>query len=77
MKIGDESKSEKLSPRNFEKLAVDANLTKPMVVQRVTELARIILETIDGIDIVQPVGRDVITLIKERCERFIRLFETP
>jgi serine/threonine-protein kinase HipA len=76
MKVGDESKSEKLRPRNFEKLAIDANLAKPMVIQRVPELARTILETIDEIDISHPVGRDVITLIKERCKRFIRLFET-
>ena len=76
MKIGGESKSEKLRPRNFEKLAIEANLAKPMVIQRVPELARTILETIDEIDISHPIGRDVITIIKERCERFIRLFHS-
>jgi len=76
MKVGGESQSEKLRPRNFEKLAIEANLAKPMVIQRVPELARTVLETIDEIDIVHPVGRDVIALIKERCEKFIRLFET-
>ena len=75
MKVGGESKSDKLRPRNFEKLAIEANLAKPMVIQRVPELARIILETIDEIDIVHPVGCDVIALIKKRCERFIHLFE--
>ncbi len=76
MKIGDESRSEKLRPRHLEKLAVEANLAKPMVIQRVPELARTILETIDEIDIVHPVGRNVIALIKERCEKFIRFFKT-
>ena len=76
MKIGGESGSDKLRPRNFEKLAIEANLAKPMVIQRVPELARTVLETIDEIDIVHPVGRDVMTLIKERCERFIRLFHS-
>lgn len=76
MKVGGESKSEKLRPRNFEKLADEANLAKPMVIQRVPELARIVLETIDEIDIVHPVGREVMTLIKERCEKFIRLFHS-
>ncbi len=76
MKIGDESRSDKLRAHNFEKLADEANLAKPMVIQRVPELARTILETIDEIDIVHPVGRDVIALIKRRCEKFIRLFVT-
>ncbi len=76
MKVGGESRSEKLRPRHLEKLAVEANLAKPMVIQRVPELARTILETIDEIDIVHPVGRDVIDLIKKRCERFIHLFKT-
>ncbi len=76
MKVGGESKSEKLRPRNFEKLAMEANLAKPMVIQRVPELARTVLETIDEIDIVHPVGRGVIALIKERCKKFIHIFET-
>ncbi len=76
MKVGGESKSDKLRPRNFEKLAIEANLAKPMVIQRIPELAQTVLGTIDEIDIVHPVGRDVITLIKERCERFIRLFHS-
>ncbi|VAW06101.1 Toxin HigB / Protein kinase domain of HipA [hydrothermal vent metagenome] len=76
MRIGGESRSDKLRARNFEKLADEANLAKPMVIQRVPELARTILETIDEIDIVHPVGRDVIALIKKRCEKFIRLFVT-
>jgi len=76
MKVGGKSKSEKLRPRNFEKFAIEANFAKPKTIQRVPELARTILETIDEIDISHPVGREVMTLIKERCKRFIHLFET-
>lgn len=76
MKIGGESRSDKLLLRNFEKLADEADLAKPFVVQRVPELAQAILETIDDIDISHPIGRDVITLIKKRCEKFLHLFRS-
>ena len=76
MKIGGEARSVRLQPRNFEKLADEADLAKPIVVQRVPELARTILDSIDEIVISHPVGRDVIALIKERCKKFIRVFET-
>ena len=38
MKLGDEYSSEKVWPRNFEQLAEDAGLAKPMVLCRVTEM---------------------------------------
>lgn len=74
MKIGGENRSDRLQPRHFEKLAEEANLAKPIVVRRVPELARSILDSIDEIDISHPVGRDVMASIKGRCENFIRLF---
>lgn len=74
MKIGGESESDKLRPDNFKKLAIETNLTKPMVIQRVPKLARTVLDSIDDIDIAHPIGRDVMNSIKKRCERFIRLF---
>lgn len=76
MKIGDENRSDRLLPHHFEILAEEANLTKPIVVRRVPELARTILDSIDEIDISHPVGRDVMALIKNRCEKFIRLFRS-
>ena len=74
MKIGGENRSDKLQPRHFENLAEEAGLAKPIVVSRVPELARSILQSIDEIDISHPVGRDVMALIKQRCEKFILLF---
>ena len=76
MKIGGENRSDRLQPRHFEKLAEEANLAKPIVVRRVPELARSILDSIDDIDISHPLGRDVMALIKERCKKFIRLFDS-
>lgn len=74
MKIGGENRSDTLQPRHFENLAEEAGLAKPIVVSRVPELARSILQSIDEIDISHPVGRDVMALIKQRCEKLILLF---
>lgn len=76
MKIGGENRSDRLQSRHFEKLAEEADLAKPIVVRRVPELAQSILQSIDEIDISHPVGRDVMTLIKKRCEKFILLFRS-
>jgi len=74
MKIGGESYSDKLLPRHFEKLAIDAELAKPMVSRRVPELAKIVLQSLNNIEMAHPVGREVKTLIAARCDRFIELF---
>ena len=74
MKIGGENRSDRLQPSHFEKLAEEAGLAKPIVVRRVLELAQSILQSSDEIDIYHPVGRNVLALIKKRCEKFILLF---
>lgn len=76
MKIGGESRSDRLSPRNFEKLAEEAKLAKPIVGRRVPELATTVLETIGDVTISHPVASEVMTLIKERCRKYIDLFES-
>ena len=40
MKIGDEYKSHRVAPRDFDKLAEQTGLAKPLVRRRVPELAR-------------------------------------
>ena len=74
MKIGGESISGNLSPKHFEKLAEDAGLTKPMVVKRVSELAKNVMGKLDDIEIDNEVAHHVIALIKERCAKLGKLF---
>src|SRR5215469_2329040 len=70
MKIGDEYSSDHVRPRDFEKLAEEAGLTKPIVRKRVTELAEAILAVIGAtkLQITHPVTEAVAALIRNRCE---------
>jgi serine/threonine-protein kinase HipA len=75
MKIGDQYKPEKVGPRDFEKLAEQAGLAKPLVRRRVPELAQAIRDTTSKIKTDQEVARKVAILIRKRCgttlERFV------
>ncbi len=68
MKIGGEYSSEIVTPRDFERLAEEARLAKPMVKRRVPELADILLAALTKAQIPGPVGEGVAALIRERCE---------
>ena len=68
MKIGGEYSSEKVTPKDFEKLAEEAGLGKPLVKRRVPELAEILLETLPTVDIANPVAEKVAALIRQRAE---------
>ncbi len=59
MKIGGEYSSERVTPQNFEKLAEEAGLAKPLVRRRVPELAEAILATIPILDTANPVAEGV------------------
>ncbi len=71
MKIGDEYSSDHVRPRDFEKLAEEAGLAKPIVRKRVPELAEAILAVIEvaKLEIAHPVAEAVAVLIRKRCER--------
>ena len=75
MKVGGECVSDKLLPKNFEKLAEEAGLAKKRVVKRVQELAEIVKASTMDIEIDHRVANDVISLIKERCEKFGKRFK--
>jgi serine/threonine-protein kinase HipA len=67
MKLGGEYSSEKVWPHNFEQLAEDAGLAKPLVTRRVTEMIEAIRAVLpqmhsDGIT------RSIAARILERCE---------
>jgi serine/threonine-protein kinase HipA len=68
MKIGGEYSSDRVTPRNFEKLAEEAGLAKPLVRRRVAELADAILATLPKLEVRSPVAEDVAALIQKRSE---------
>jgi serine/threonine-protein kinase HipA len=74
MKIGGEYLLDKVAPRNFEKLAEETGLAKPLVKRRVPALAEKILEALLTIDLSQADTQKVAAIIKQRCEQTISEF---
>lgn len=74
MKIGDEYKSERVTPRDFEKLAEQAGLAKPLVRRRVPELAQTVLDAFSSVAIPNEVAQQVAALIRKRCEMTLTRF---
>src|SRR5665213_3233518 len=74
MKIGGEYSSEKVTPKNFELLAEEAGLAKPMVKRRVQELAETMMATLPGLEIADPFAEAVAAVIRQRCERAMDSF---
>jgi len=75
MKIGDEYKSERVTPRDFAKLAEQAGLAKPLVRRRVPELAQIVLDAVAGVKIPNEVAQSVAALIRKRCTKTLDRFK--
>lgn len=71
MKIGGEYASDKVTPKDFEKLAEEAGLGKPLVKRRVPELAEILLETLPTVEIANPIAEKVAALIRQRAEKVL------
>jgi len=69
MRIGREYSSDKVTPKDFEQLAGDAGLAKPLVRRRVPELATAAIEALDKINITEKVSHEVAGLIRKRCTR--------
>jgi serine/threonine-protein kinase HipA len=68
MKIGGEYSSDEVRPKNFEQLGEEAGLAKPMVRNRVLELAETVVANLDKAGTDQPVANAVAALIGKRCE---------
>jgi serine/threonine-protein kinase HipA len=68
MKIGGEYSSDKVSQTNFERLAEDAGLAKPLVCRRVPELAEAILSNLEKTEIKHTVAQALSAQIRERCD---------
>jgi hypothetical protein len=69
MRIGREYSSDKVTPKDFEQLAGDAGLAKPLVRRRVPELATAALEALGKIKITDKVSDEIAGLIRKRCAR--------
>jgi serine/threonine-protein kinase HipA len=68
MKIGGEYSSEKVRPMDFEQLAEEAGLAKPIVKNRVPELAETLIANFEKAGIEHPVAQEVVAVIRKRCE---------
>lgn len=68
MKIGGEYSSDKVTPKDFEQLAEEAGLARPIVRNRVPELAEAVVANLDKTGIEHPVAEAVADLIRKRCE---------
>lgn len=74
MKIGGEYASDKVTPRHFEKLAEEASLSKPMVRQRVSELAETLLAAIPAVESSHAATAAVAAHVKSRCSNILVKF---
>jgi serine/threonine-protein kinase HipA len=68
VKIGREYSSEKVTPQNFDRLAEEAGLAKPIVRQRVPDLANTLIASLAKTDLSHPVAEAVASTIRRRCE---------
>jgi serine/threonine-protein kinase HipA len=71
MKIGGEYSSDKVSKANFEQLAEDAGLAKPLVRRRVPELAGSIVSNLSSTGIEHPVTEVLAEQLRARCNVFL------
>jgi serine/threonine-protein kinase HipA len=70
MKIGGEYSSDKVSKANFEQLAEDAGLAKPLVRRRVPELAEAVLLNLGKTGIDHPIAE----ALTERITKFQTIY---
>ncbi len=68
MKIGDAYSSERVLPKDFDKLADEAGLGKPLVKRRVLELAEMVIEALPNLEIANPIAEKLATLLHQRAE---------
>lgn len=73
MRIGREYLCDRVTKQNFELLAEDAGLAKPLARRRVPELAESILENLSAPAIAHPVAEALAEQIRARCNGIIQL----
>jgi len=75
MKIGREYSSEKVTPQDFERLAEEAGLAKPIVRRHVPDLADTVIVSLAKTDLSHPVAEAVAAIISHRCEDIRNRFQ--
>ena len=75
MKIGLEYSSEKVTPQDFERLAEEAGLAKPIVRRRVPDLADTLIVSLAKTDRSHPAAEAVAAIISRRCEDVRKRFQ--
>lgn len=75
MKIGGEYGSDKVLPKNFDALAQEVGLARPMVRQRVVEMAETVLAKASEITVDHPTAAAVLKLIQSRCAKTSQQFK--
>ena len=68
MKIGSEYSSEKVVPGDFEKLAEEAGLGRPLVMRRILEIAEMVIDALPKLATTNFVAEKVAELIRQRAE---------
>src|SRR5690242_18846624 len=74
MRIGEQYSSEKVTARDFEKLAEDAKLGKPLVRARLTEATERLIAALPNVPVSSPVAEKVADLIRRRAEMALAEF---
>ena len=75
MKIGGQYSSDNVTPKDFEQLAEEAGLAKPIVKDRVPELAETVIANFDKTGIEHPLAQAVAAVIRKRCETVLNEFK--
>ena len=76
MRIGEQHSSEKVTLRDFEKLADDAKLGKPLMQARLTEVTERIGHALPQVPVTDAVAERVADLIRERSEKALAAFRS-
>ena len=74
MKLGSEYLSDRIAPANFERMAEEAGLAKPMMKGRVAELAHAVISKLPSVTTDHPVTLKVAKVIQSRCEQKLKSF---
>jgi serine/threonine-protein kinase HipA len=74
MRIGEQYSSERVTLRDFEKLAEDAKLGRPLVRERLTEVTERVLAALPNAPATNPVAEQLRDLIRTRSEKALTKF---
>jgi serine/threonine-protein kinase HipA len=74
MKIGGEYSSDRVTAKDFERLAQEAGLGKPLVRSRVMDFTERVIAALPRVEVGHPVAEKVAAVIRERGEKVKRSF---